>query len=867
MVNAPITVFIDSISPSDLPLIGEKAHRIATLMKAGFPIPSGFVVTADAWRRCVAESNLWPEISLLLEKIGELDEESFRRRADKIRQVITSCAIPENILSEINNAYVDLGGGNHFAEVAVRSSAAPVIEGKAVPFGIFDSFFFIQGIEPVILAIKHVWAGTFSDRALRYLSRAGHIHKTFPMAVIVQSIIPTDAGGKIFTCDPATGSKRKIIIHASSASVITEEEKHSNYEIFVVNCAAWELDERRAEGGKLSGLSESAALSLAKFGKRIEERFECPQEIDWRLHDGNFHITDSKPLASRIIRGDDTAWSRFLFAEFLPNVMTPFTRSVLLPPFEKALRHSLFDDKNVSEGVTFSGDIAGRIYMNSGLIRDRMPQWLKSYPQLMPDACIAAERDENSSRPNFADCISMLIRAGWYLRKLRLKANKIIVETENEREDFSLSDLRGKSDAALHIVFDTFWETTLEPIALIIIESYFASLRLHAALRSVIRYCRLENQDATHAAMSLIEESSKLPMDIWKLSRLADSIGHIAERLPEISNWKELDSYLDRIEGGGLFRRRLNAFLKIHGHRSAGGFEAAQPRWKEDPLEILTILTMLIRMGEAIDPSARLERAAAKSREIERSVNKTSGFVSYNLFKISKKWAATADDVGCKIVDYFEKSIDMLRHLALEAGRRLKNRKEIENETDIFYLTIDEIRRVLALELLPDKISDVVKSRKEDYKNLSEIGHIPAVMSDWSKSSIGLDRDRYQSERKFEGIAVSNGSYTGSARVLIDFEDVLKLRPGEAAVLAQVPKTYCSIISAAGALIIEAGGFISAGAEAARSFGVPCVAAVRDICNYVQDGDIIMIDGSAGKIIIKQQKAPEAEVTAENPTS
>ncbi|GEM_PF-2706038 len=850
MVNEPIIISLDDISPEQgVSLVGGRAATLASLASAGFPIPDGFVVTAEAWRRCIESGETWREIPHLMDGIADIDEETFCKRALGIREIIDSYSLPEPLIDAIGEAYVNLGAGDRYANVALRSSVASPEKSGTLPSGLFDSFPAVQGAEEVIAALKRVWAGAFTDRALRHLIRVGLMHRPWRMAAIVQLAVPADVTGILLSYDTQTGNLNNTVIRAVKAGSEKLPAGQKQSEVFVVNRADWQLEERRLAGQNPSGLSEELACSLARFGSRIEEHFGHAVEVDWCAVEGKFFVLDAKLPADQLARRTEITWSRAGLAEMMPGSMTPFTKSLIIPLLEETAHKAMRSvGIKVSDNAIFYADIYGRLYENSALLRDHLSGWAPTYPDIVPQAYPPGCDEESENAPGLIGSSILVARSQFRLRLLDAKVTKIPAELKLLPDRIARDDLRGKSDAALHILFDEIY-ASIKPAVQVWLESALVSILSHSTLRNILDCCGVDNSRGVHAELLAGFGDTGVAADAWKLARLAASIGDIPDKLKEATSWNEIESYLSRIEGGELFSKRLNKFIGKYGHHCLAPFELSLPRWREEPAEISNLLSTLVDAGESPDPDSRKETAAAKAREVARGLKNSMGFFGTLLLDISLRQANRADNLGAIIKEHLTNTLETMRTLALEIAGRFRDRGEISEKNDIFFLTMDEVKKVLALEALPGKISDLVEERTEEFNNLMERKHVPVTTS--GKKSRPLEQDRYTAEILIEAYDLSGGIYTGPARLIPDVGAIQSLRRGEVLVVPEVIETFAPLITTSGAVVTEAGGFISSAAMLSRRFGVPCVGGAEDICNLIKNGDIITVDAIKGKIVVK----------------
>jgi phosphoenolpyruvate synthase/pyruvate phosphate dikinase len=137
------TIFIaplEQLGREDLDWAGGKGANLGELVKAGFPVPKGFVVTTDAYDYMLEITGLGRTIAAML-------EEGLTAGA-AIREVFMAADVPPEIDQEIAEVYGDLLGA-----VAVRSSATAVDLPGAAFAGQQDTYLNVVGEEAVLDAV------------------------------------------------------------------------------------------------------------------------------------------------------------------------------------------------------------------------------------------------------------------------------------------------------------------------------------------------------------------------------------------------------------------------------------------------------------------------------------------------------------------------------------------------------------------------------------------------------------------------------------------------------------------------------------------------------------------------------------------
>lgn len=100
------------------------------------------------------------------------------------------------------------------------------------------------------------------------------------------------------------------------------------------------------------------------------------------------------------------------------------------------------------------------------------------------------------------------------------------------------------------------------------------------------------------------------------------------------------------------------------------------------------------------------------------------------------------------------------------------------------------------------------------------------------------------------GEASSPGFYKGRACLITDPEkQEEKLQYGDVLVCKMTSDKWNSLISEAGAMVVEQGGKVSHGPMVARRIGIPCVSDLPDsVWDYIEDGDELIVRGNVGSV-------------------
>ncbi|MFG1619682.1 PEP/pyruvate-binding domain-containing protein [Nonomuraea wenchangensis] len=264
---------------------GGKAGALGALLRAGLPVPGGFVVPFAAYRAAVRDLDPGPD----------------RRRA------IEALPVHATLIGALGHALGELGD----PPVAVRSSAAHEDTGQASAAGQHDSFLGVRGARAVAEAVRACWASLFTSRALDYHRDAAGDRA---MAVLVQRHLDAEVSGVLFTpADPHD----PIRIEASwglGPSVVGGTVTPDAYRVAADGTVTRRLAHKRTRldrrGTRLvtsdvpaaardqPALDDATAGLLAELGKRIADVRGGPQDVEWAIADGRPWILQARPVTA-----------------------------------------------------------------------------------------------------------------------------------------------------------------------------------------------------------------------------------------------------------------------------------------------------------------------------------------------------------------------------------------------------------------------------------------------------------------------------------------------------------------------------------------------------------------------------------------
>jgi pyruvate, water dikinase len=290
----------------DAASVGGKAAGLGELTRAGMPVPPGYVVLAEAFGQTMTAVD--PSGSLLrtVTDLPGSDVSAIARVASGIRERITAWPLPAEVAAQITAAYESLCAAGPTGSVAVRSSATMEDSAAASFAGLQDTYLGVRSPVAVLDAVRRCWASLYNDESVAYRRRLGLSEEGLAMGVVIQRMLRPRAAGVMFTRSPITGDRSVVAIEGTwglGSALVAGEVTPDR---FTVSKVTGEITGRRI-GAKLRlhtfgpnepGISSSAmpaslrgrpcltddeARALASVGRRVEEHYGLPQDIEWAL--------------------------------------------------------------------------------------------------------------------------------------------------------------------------------------------------------------------------------------------------------------------------------------------------------------------------------------------------------------------------------------------------------------------------------------------------------------------------------------------------------------------------------------------------------------------------------------------------------
>ncbi|MBU2671295.1 phosphoenolpyruvate synthase [Hafnia paralvei] len=340
-------LWYNQLGMHDVDRVGGKnaslGEMITNLSELGVSVPNGFATTAQAFNDFLEQSGVNQRIYELLDKTDIDDVAQLAKAGAQIRQWVVETPFTPELERDIRSAYQQLAQDNADASFAVRSSATAEDMPDASFAGQQETFLNVQGIEAVMVAVKHVFASLFNDRAISYRVHQGYDHRGVALSAGVQLMVRSDlaAAGVMFTIDTESGFDQVVFITSAYGLGEMVVQGAVNPDEFYVHKPTLQKGKpaivRRTMGSKkirmvyadsqehgkqvrIEDVEEAArnrfslndheVEQLAHQALMIEKHYGRPMDIEWAKdgHTGKLYIVQARP---ETVRSNEQVMERY----------------------------------------------------------------------------------------------------------------------------------------------------------------------------------------------------------------------------------------------------------------------------------------------------------------------------------------------------------------------------------------------------------------------------------------------------------------------------------------------------------------------------------------------------------------------------
>ncbi len=880
MANRYIST-LSAVRKEDINRVGGKGANLGELAGKGFPVPSGFVVSAEAYSLFFASLRL----QKLLHSLDKANKEELSRTCGVIRNTITNASFPGELAESILAAHQQLVGDkndkNEKMLCAVRSSATTEDLAEASFAGQHATYYYVERAN-LLRMIQYCWASLWSKEAVSFRNACGREHSA-AMAVVIQQMVCSEISGITFTADPITGAD-EIVIEASwgmGAAIVDGRVTPDRYTLDYDSLQV--LDQRIAEKsvmvpGRLQAeassrltevppelqqqetLSPKLLETVATWALKVEKHFGSPQNMEWAIADERFYILQSRPISpvGRRNKQPEPVGQYVLFKSVRSNrpaePLTPLTADLISLAVSPVLRsihgHCYLDLKYVRLFFPFSlsdQELVGllsRSLLNDSLLLQRFSfrklpvslfLWLCGYLLLGVFWARSRNISENISEVDTAPfhTIEKNEHPNPLGRLLRLSLLPHIFDP------IGAIPLWMNISSVRHLVPSLFLR--------VLIQRWLPERRSEVFSLLRVKDTNGPSQDIHTALEELVLKARQFPaIRDQFLNRSSDQV---MEALGKNPNARP-------------FLRLFESFIKKYGYRAVKELELQSARWEEHPNHVIRLirerLLTSVKNNPSSEPSLSVEERTHLLKKIKGELESFSFERPFrprwHLLLFLAQASKRVLRLGENSRSYHLMAMAVVRKKLLALERKFLEQGALRCKGDIFFLQLHEIVQIQQGLLYWPDIEERIHQRRHDLIRATRKKPAKAIGVDLPDNASNRSGFAKKSPKILPGQTVSSGSYTGRARVIMDLAEGAKLSPMEILVAPYTDSSWTPFFLTAGGAVVEVGSYLSHAGIAAREYSLPCIVDVAGCTTRIQTGDLLWINGEKGEVQILESR-------------
>lgn len=908
LVTDSFLISLSQITSNQLEVVGSKAANLAHLLKGGYPVPEGFVITTMAYEAFLTQNNLEKIIENSLKQINYDDPQSLKEQSRLIQNAFEKAIFPIQIEKQIKNGYLQKG----LEKVAVRSSATAEDLPKSSFAGQYDTYLNLKSPNQVMDHVKKCYASLWTKRAMAYRYANNIPHDKVKIAVITQSMVPAKCAGLLFTMNPISFNEKEIVIESNyglGESIVSGKCCPDQYTLlrggkkgkvsFVVmnqrigtkniciepkknlNEHGVDLIQLSEEKSKSSSLEYEQLLHLAEIGVHIEQIFNgIPQDIEWAIDENDQII----PLQSRPITilkskavPDDVIWSRGYSDDYWNDNVTPLYFELLGDQLTKVVNielNSIMGYKKMDANLLKL--FRAHVYFNLKVLKKKVENEI---PSLMRNNDLLNYFPEGSG-PYGKETVKKLPfhviqRIVAELRIMLFDPNGSITKTADVYDEWTKKEfvpyLKTFDEKLKKISASGDMKLLIELARELdeVMVSHFRLVRYGIPVHNIgmnllVQYLMMKflgkKRCQKYYPILISGLNNKLTETNEQVHYLA-SIVNAKPKLKKLILENPSNSIYKLIisENDPEIKNFVNIFKDFLEKFGDRGFtrETYYPRWKEPPMTNLFDILKSLITDEWEELEKLKEKNIRKKFLIERYVkskirSQKLGFLKWKILSIilnfSRRYIIFRENQRFNL----DRWISRNRNIYLEIGKLLRNTGLIDIDNKVFFLWKKEIEKI-AKEKYNNKQMEQLSLRIEkrfiDFKQNENI--LPPKFLVGSREFNDTLQFDFNSNI-FYGIPASQGYFKGKVRVLNDIDEISSVKKGEILIVPRTDPGWTPVFSKIGGLITETGGVLSHGAVVSREYGIPAVTNITNACRIFTTGQSLILNGYEG--IVKCSK-------------
>ena len=326
------------------------------------------------------------------------------------------------------------------------------------------------------------------------------------------------------------------------------------------------------------------------------------------------------------------------------------------------------------------------------------------------------------------------------------------------------------------------------------------------------------------------------------------------------SHQRPLDVLTGLRQRPGATGTRVNDYLERVSYRLIDGFDIGNPFALELPEMIVTGLKQAV----AGDQRTELESLKAVTATVCNAVPEAHRPAFDELLADAREIDRLRDERGIYSEIW---ASGLARRAVLAAAVPLVQAGRLDKAEHLVEADYDEMRQLIGTDTGPSAADLAGRAHYRATATLADapatlgpvssgpppLAWLPEATRRWERAvmtaiSALFKEPEARSEAKVaRGLAVSCGTYEGTARLVTSPADLSRIQKGDVLVTRSTSAAFNIVLPMLGAIVTDRGGALSHAAIVAREYGIPAVVGSRTATSLIPDGARVQVDGNTGE--------------------
>ena len=315
-------LWLSEVTSNDINLIGNKAFRLSELYQLRLPIPQGFIITKNVFKKFLEYNNLGKQIYSLLHNLDTNNFKLLQTKVNEINSIIMKAEFSENMKNEIMEAYDNMNVSEDVWRKGNKNALDLIRAGRSLPYvavrssTILDeqdkvNYLNVKGISSLITIIKRVYSSLFNFDNIYYRAKNNLMHEDSSIAIVVQKMINSEKSGFIIN----DVEENLINIQALFGMSELLHGKTVNPDLYVFDLNKFEIKDKninsqeyyltRDDSGnnvrknfekKNSTLNDEEINTLSSYYKKLIDYYKKKIKMEFALENSKIYVVNAKEI-------------------------------------------------------------------------------------------------------------------------------------------------------------------------------------------------------------------------------------------------------------------------------------------------------------------------------------------------------------------------------------------------------------------------------------------------------------------------------------------------------------------------------------------------------------------------------------------